>query len=165
MILTAGCWRKICWQIIRVNIALGFCQSLYIRCQSNMDHSESRFNRLHSKSKVRIVAFIAFTLATISAPIALALGIPVHATELDHIAQIDDLSLPDRSTAACSYLKQYTLPDNARTSVCLYTDRVRLDIRQFVGSRPTIKGIALNLPQFCRFEAFVWIIAKETWHI
>ena len=55
-----------------------------------MDPSESRSNRLQSKSKAKIAAFIAFTLATISTPIAVALGVPVQNTKLDHIVRIED---------------------------------------------------------------------------
>ena len=94
-----------------------------------MDRSEGRSNRLHSKSKAKIAGFIAFTLATISAPIALALGVPIQNTKLDHIVRIEDVSLSDQSTALCTHLKQYTLLDNIRISVCLYAERLRLDIR------------------------------------
>ena len=119
-----------------------------------MDPSEGRSNRLQSKSKAKIAAFIAFTLATISAPIAVALGVPVQNTKLDHIVRIEDVSLSGQSSALCTHLKQYTLPDNIRITLCLYAERLRLDIRQFVGSRATIKGISLNLSQFRRFEGF-----------
>ena len=117
-----------------------------------MDQNDVRPMRLESKSKIMIAALIIFLVITIIGPVTFALGSPVHASKLDHMVRIEETL--QESSSLCHYLKQYSLPNDIRISVCIYAGRVRIDLRQFIADKATIKGIALNLAQFRRLEDY-----------
>lgn len=65
----------------------------------------------------------------------------------------------DLNVSLCTYMKQFDLPDGYVVSVCRYQDSVRIDLRQFINGRATIRGIALNVRQWeylQRITSHIW---------
>ena len=61
---------------------------------------------------------------------------------------------PNNNTSFCSFIRQYKLHSGSkRATVCVYQNRVRLDIRQFILDKPTIKGIVLNYDEYRSLDA------------
>ena len=52
------------------------------------------------------------------------------------------------NSTLCQYVKQFDLTGGYYATVCSYAGRVRLDLRQFIDERATIKGIALDMKQW-----------------
>lgn len=53
------------------------------------------------------------------------------------------------ATVLCTLFEQYRLSGNVRITVCDHVhEGLRVDIRQFLNNKPTIKGIALSKSSF-----------------
>lgn len=48
------------------------------------------------------------------------------------------------NNSLCTYAKQFDLPNDYVVTVCTYQERVRIDVRKFVGNQPTILGYFLQ---------------------
>ena len=55
--------------------------------------------------------------------------------------------IPSNNTL-CTFIKQFKLLYNKRITVCKYQNVLRVDIRQFVGDKASIKGIWLTLDEW-----------------
>ena len=80
---------------------------------------------------------------------------PQHGVELSFPDKLQNSSTDTQRYASsytnstlCVYMKEYHLLHGKRATVCIYQERVRLDIRQFINGSPTIKGIFLYYDEF-----------------
>ena len=55
--------------------------------------------------------------------------------------------IPSNNTL-CTFIKQFKLLYNKRITVCKYQNVLRVDIRQFVGDKASIRGIWLTLDEW-----------------
>lgn len=55
---------------------------------------------------------------------------------------------PLLNDSACTYVKQFDLPEYYVVTVCTYEERVRVDVRKFIGGQPTILGYFLSTEQW-----------------
>ena len=56
------------------------------------------------------------------------------------------------SHTLCTEFRQFPIPHSGkRITICTYQDQVRVDIRDFVADRATIKGIYLTMTEFISF--------------
>ncbi len=59
------------------------------------------------------------------------------------------------NTSLCSYAKQFPLPKDYIVTVCTYQERVRIDVRRFIGDRATILGYFLNTEQWNHLKQLI----------
>ena len=53
--------------------------------------------------------------------------------------------IPVSNNTMCAYMKQFRLSERRRITIChMYPHQFRIDIRRFIGTKPTIQGIWLN---------------------
>lgn len=120
------------------------------------DGQPMRMRQKRSDTKLRIVALAVFAFISITGPLALALGVPVHGKQSQPIDRmVSPLEIEERlhdvtryNQNMCTSMRQYGLDNNIVATVCVYGGRTRLDIRQFLNGRATIKGIYLPLSSY-----------------
>ena len=61
---------------------------------------------------------------------------------------VSEDSVIDTNRTLCVYLKQFTLSENKKVSVCAIEDAVRVDIRIFYNNHASIRGIWLNVSEW-----------------
>ena len=68
----------------------------------------------------------------------------------------------DGEHTLCSQFRQFPLPHSGkRVTICTYQEQVRVDIRDFIADRATIKGIYLTMEEFIAFANSVNYIHNE----
>ena len=79
---------------------------------------------------------------------------------------IKDSSLPtniteikiDRNKTLCAFIRQTAISENKRATVCVYQESIRIDFRQFVGNKASIKGLWLSINEWKNLlNASKWI--------
>ena len=68
----------------------------------------------------------------------------------DSEPRVSAYRVTDRSNyTLCAFTKQYVIGSRGkRITVCVHRNRVRVDLRQFIRNRATIKGIVLNREEY-----------------
>ena len=71
--------------------------------------------------------------------------------------------IPVRNDTMCEYGGyQFKLgKSNKRLTVCTYERRVLTDVREFIGDRPTIKGIQLTTREYCTLKVLMPRVSDE----
>ena len=97
--------------------------------------------------------------------VAVALAITTNIYTLEHRRNGTDITIQSQVTVNNSslshFIKQFALPDHYCVTVCLYQNEIRLDIRQFINGRPTIKGVYLTMKQFDFLKRLLPHLHKE----
>ena len=62
----------------------------------------------------------------------------------------------------CAERREFPLKaSNKRVNVCTYQDRIRLDVREFINDRATIKGLYFTSRQFISFNGALPFVRHE----
>lgn len=87
--------------------------------------------------------------------------------ELNEVQKVKKYVIHEiKNTTLCRQLSQYLIPGNSNmnkiVSICLHQNRSRIDRRQFIGDKPTIRGIW--------FDTYEWkfltrLIYDITWDV
>ena len=68
----------------------------------------------------------------------------------------------NKSSSLCTDMAEFRLEaSDKRVHVCTYAGQVRVDIRQFINERATIKGIYLNMGEFLALSRVIPMIQVE----
>ena len=104
--------------------------------------------------KIQMVLGFLFVLGTLT--ISLAIGLHLRIAVEKPIDQELNVTQNITKSAFCLSMKTYVLTPSYRAMVCNHRfEGVRLDIRQFIGAKPTIKGIVLAREPFRALES-IW---------
>ena len=97
--------------------------------------------------------------------VAVTLAITTNLYTLEHRRNGTDLTIQlpvtINNSSLCHFIKQFALPDHYFVTVFLYQNGIRLDIRQFINGRPTIKGVYLTMQQFDLLKILLPQLHKE----
>lgn len=79
----------------------------------------------------------------------LAMVTHVHTCEYNtDCIELTTSEAPTMNDSLCTYAQQFPLPKNYVVTVCTYQGEVRIDVRKFIGGRPTILGYFMNTEQW-----------------
>ena len=65
-----------------------------------------------------------------------------------------------RNETLCAFLRLFVLSDKKNVTICSYENHTRVDIREFVNDRATIKGIWLNLSEWYKLLQ-IWGVIQD----
>ena len=62
----------------------------------------------------------------------------------------------------CAERREFPLKaSNKRVNVCTYQDRIRVDVREFINDRATIKGLYFTSREFISFNGAIPFVRQE----
>ena len=72
----------------------------------------------------------------------------------------ENISTPN--TTLCSEMRQFPLPNSDKIiSVCTFEGKVRMDIRQYINNKPTIKGIYFTFSEYVGVTHIIHYVRGE----
>ena len=133
-----------------------FISAPVMTSSTNIDRNLSKLKRV----QILLGSFIVIgTLTT-----GLLMGLRPHTSELKPVDYELNVTQHVTNSTLCIVMKTYVLTPSLRATVCNHRfEGIRLDVRQFVGSKPTIKGIVLSRQSFTSLLS-VWsdIVSRMT---
>ena len=137
-----------------------FISAPMMTSSTNVDRNLSKLKRV----QILLSSFVDIgTLTT-----GLLMGLRPHTSELKPVDYELNITQHVTNSTLCIVIKTYVLTPYLKATVCQHRfEGIRLDIRQFVGSKPTIKGIVLSRQSFtaCSAVRLGWYCVSYDWCI
>lgn len=133
--------------VTQTNLTAGFQRELLFKIVFIREDSIMEIGRVTAHGAERLYLGVILTVICVMTGVGVGLKNTINPT--DSVAEAPQL------VSSCKSMSQYQLSNNVRATVCTFKAGTRrLDIRQFIGDKPTIKGIALNYESFMMLDRF-----------
>jgi len=111
--------------------------------------------------KLKIISASAITIFSIALIVLIVLT--ATCTRVNTPPKSPITIIPNRTL--CTPMRQIEVDDGLRTTVCLYQNSLRVDLRYFVNGKATIQGIALNYLQWTKLKSKRRLIDTAIHHV